>query len=102
MSKSKPFYDLGLNPITMWKEDDIWNYAEQRKQKNESAKLKRKEMRNQVELETGIKTRQNKKSNGVIEILVQNDDYDTMYDQVTLETECANNTGLLLNNLFKQ
>ena len=87
MSKRKPFWDTMKNPITMKKEETAWNYDEWKKVKSKNAKIKRKEMRKQVELSTGIKTKQNKKSNGVIEILVQNNDYDNMYDNVITETE---------------
>jgi hypothetical protein len=48
-----------------------------------------------------IKTKEIMQSNGIIRIEVENTDYDTMYDQCTLETECANNTQLLLTNIFK-
>jgi len=36
---------------------------------------------------TVITTTFNRKENGVIEILVQNNDYDNMYDNVITETE---------------
>jgi hypothetical protein len=58
-------------------------------------------MKKQVELSTGIKTTQNKKKSGKIEILVQNNDYDNMYDQLTIDTELSNNTELFLTNLLK-
>ena len=48
-----------------------------------------------------IKTTQVMQPNGIIRIEVENTDYDTIYDQCTLETECANNTQLLLTNLFR-
>ena len=93
MSKRKPFWDTNLNPIIM-QEFLSWETEQDRRdnksQQSKAAKektLKRKEMRKRVELETGIKTRQNKKSNGVIEILVQNNDYDNMYENVITETE---------------
>jgi hypothetical protein len=50
---------------------------------------------------TVITTTFNRKENGVTEVLVDNNNYDNMYDQCTLETELANNTELLLNNMFK-
>ena len=51
---------------------------------------------------TVITTTFNKKENGVTEVLVDNNNYDTMYDQLTLDTECSNNTELLLTNMFRQ
>jgi len=39
-----------------------------------------------------IKTTFNKKENGVIHVLVENTDYDTIYDQKTLDTDCKENT----------
>ena len=85
MSKRKPFWDTMKNPITMKKEETAWNYDEWKKVKSKNAKIKRKEMRKQVELETGIKTKQNKKDNGKIEILVQNNDCDTKYNELNYD-----------------
>jgi hypothetical protein len=50
---------------------------------------------------TVITTTFNRKQNGVTEVLVDNNNYDTMYDQCTIETELSNNTDLLLIDLFK-
>jgi hypothetical protein len=95
MKNKKPFWDTLLNPILM-KEYVSWETEKDRKEN----KLKRKEMRKQKQLSTGIVTTEKRKGK-VIEILVQNNDYDCIYDQCTLETELANNTELLLINMFK-
>jgi len=91
MSKRKPFWDTNLNPIIM-QEFLSWETEQDRRdnksQQSKAAKektLKRKEMRKQVELSTGIKTKQNKKDNGKIEILVQNNDCDTKYNELNYD-----------------
>ena len=101
MRKIKTFWEKGLHPITGFEQGENWNYNDELKKQNERQKQKRRDMRKQVELSTGIKTVQNKKQSGVIEILVQNNDYDTMYDQLTIDTELSNNTELFLTNLLK-
>ena len=101
MKKTKQFWEKGLHPITGFEQGENWNYNDELKKQNERQKQKRKAMRKQVELSTGIKTRQNKKQSGVIEILVQNNDYDTMYDQVCLDTDLREETVNLMYNIFK-
>jgi len=50
---------------------------------------------------TVITTTFNKKENGITEVLVENNNYDTMYDQNTLDTDCKKNTINTLKNVYK-
>ena len=83
MKKTKTFWEKGLHPITGFEQGENWNYNDELKKQNERQKQKRREMRKlKHELPKGIKTRQNKKQSGVIEILVQNNDYNNIYDDI--------------------
>ena len=50
---------------------------------------------------TVITTTFNKKENGITEVLVDNNNYDNMYDQNTLDTDCKENTINTLKNVYK-
>ena len=50
---------------------------------------------------TVITTTFNKKENGVTEVLVDNNNYDTMFDQCTLETDVKEDVFETLSNIFK-
>jgi len=92
MRKIKTFWEKGLHPITGFEQGENWNYNDELKKQNERQKQKRRDMRKQVELSTGIKTVQNKKKNGVVSIHVQ----DTVFDD-TLKDDLFG----YLTNIFK-